>query len=219
MRRWGHNARVRPLPGIPVSALLTGCWAPPSSSPPLRERRGASGPSLPAGGTRKEGAVARKRELAVPGVRGLRCFLETRGAPAAGASEGRPRATASVAYPRAARAAQRGGRGLAARGQLTVSSRLAHGYLRDPSAQPERGEEQVLGTRPPPPRPASYGFTSFTVKCEERDSTGHLGKRKVRVELRFRAVQRLLYSRPPGPSSRSREPPRPRHPAAQRRQR
>lgn len=79
---------------------------------------------------------------------------ETRGAPAAEASDGGPRATASLAGP------ERGGRGPAVRGDL-----------RGPPARPRRREEQALGTRPPPPsRLVGYGFTSFAVKCEDRGS-------------------------------------------------
>lgn len=81
MRGRGHNARVRPLPGIPVSSLLTGCWAPPSSFPapvgagpfPVRHfrraRRGRKGEWRRVLGS---GPEARRSELEVGGLRSLR---------------------------------------------------------------------------------------------------------------------------------------------------
>ena len=56
MRGGSHNAQVGPLPGIPVSSPATGRRHLPS--PPPGGQRDASGPSLPAGGSRPEKAVA-----------------------------------------------------------------------------------------------------------------------------------------------------------------
>lgn len=89
MRGGGHHARARALSGDPVSSLLTGCWAPPSSFP-APYAKGASGASLPEWDAEVKGCARRHggwdpRETAGRKVGSRRDFRETRGARGAAA--------------------------------------------------------------------------------------------------------------------------------------